>query len=34
MGYAMRIFDKELAQKGLHADARFAIVMPESNVCF
>ena len=34
MGYAMRIFDKELMQKGLHTDARFAIVMPESNVCF
>lgn len=34
MGYAMRIFDKELAQKGSHTDARFAIVMPESNVCF
>ena len=34
MGYAMRIFDKELSQKGLHTDARFAIVMPESNVCF
>ena len=34
MGYAMRIFEKELRQKGLHTDARFAIVMPESNVCF
>lgn len=34
MGYAMRVFDKELMQKGLHTDARFAIVMPESNVCF
>ena len=34
MGYAMRIFDKELMQKGLRTDARFAIVMPESNVCF
>ena len=34
MGYAMRIFEKELHQKGLHTDARFAIVMPESNVCF
>ena len=34
MGYAMRIFEKVLQQKGLHTDARFAIVMPESNVCF
>lgn len=34
MGYAMRIFEKELRRKGLHTDARFAIVMPESNVCF
>ena len=34
MGYAMRIFEKELQQKGLHTDARFAVVMPESNVCF
>ena len=34
MGYAMRIFEKELRLKGLHTDARFAIVMPESNVCF
>ncbi len=34
MGYAMRIFEKELKQKDLHTDARFAIVMPESNVCF
>ena len=34
MGYAMRIFSKELKLKGLHTDARFAIVMPESNVCF
>ena len=34
MGYAMRIFEKELKQKGLHTDARFAVVMPESNVCF
>ena len=34
MGYAMRIFEKELRQKGLHTDARFAIIMPESNVCF
>lgn len=34
MGYAMRIFEKELGNKGLHTDARFALVMPESNVCF
>ena len=34
MGYAMRIFEKELRAKGLHTDARFAVVMPESNVCF
>jgi ferredoxin/flavodoxin len=34
MGFAMRIFDKELRGKGLHTDARFAVVMPESNVCF
>jgi len=34
MGYAMRIFDKELSAKGLRTDARFAVVMPESNVCF
>lgn len=34
MGYAMRVFDKELRRKGLHTDARFALVMPESNVCF
>ena len=34
MGYAMRIFNKELGRKGLHTDAAFAVVMPESNVCF
>ena len=34
MGHAMRIFEKELHRKGLHTDSRFAIVMPESNVCF
>ena len=34
MGHAMRILNKELGQKGLHTDAAFAIVMPESNVCF
>ena len=30
MGHAMRILNKELGQKGLHTDAAFAIVMPES----
>ena len=34
MGHVMRIFDKELIAKGLHTDSRFAVVMPESNVCF
>ena len=34
MGYAMRILDKELGKKDLHTDARFAVIMPESNVCF
>lgn len=34
MGYAMRILNKELSQKGLHADSTFAVLMPESNVCF
>ena len=34
MGYAMRIFNKELRAKGLQAQAVFAVVMPESNVCF
>lgn len=34
MGYAMRILNKELKQKGLHADSVFAVLMPESNVCF
>jgi NAD-dependent dihydropyrimidine dehydrogenase PreA subunit len=34
MGYAMRILDKELSAKGLRTSSRFAIVMPESNVCF
>ena len=34
MGHAMRIFNKELGRKGLHTDAVFAVVMPESNVCF
>ena len=34
MGYAMRILRKELQHKGLMLDAAFAVVMPESNVCF
>lgn len=34
MGYAMRILRKELKHKGLFLDAAFAIVMPESNICF
>ena len=34
MGYAMRIFDKDAARKGIHVHAHFAVVMPESNVCF
>lgn len=34
MGHAMRILNKELGKKGLHANAVFAIIMPESNVCF
>ncbi|MCR5365392.1 MAG: EFR1 family ferrodoxin [Prevotella sp.] len=34
MGHAMRILNKELKQKGLHADSVFAVLMPESNVCF
>jgi NAD-dependent dihydropyrimidine dehydrogenase PreA subunit/flavodoxin len=34
MGHAMRILDKELSKKGMKTDARFAVVMPESNVCF
>lgn len=34
MGHAMRILNKELKQKGLHTDSTFAVLMPESNVCF
>ncbi len=34
MGYAMRILNKELKQKGMVTDAAFAVKMPESNVCF
>lgn len=34
MGHAMRILNKELANKGLQAQSVFAVLMPESNVCF
>ena len=34
MGHAMRILNKELKAKGLTARSMFAILMPESNVCF
>ena len=34
MGFAMRIFSKELQAKGLPLHSSFAVVMPESNVCF
>lgn len=34
MGYAMRILNKELGKKGLRAQSSFAVLMPESNVCF
>ncbi len=34
MGHAMRILNKELRQKGLCAQSMFAVLMPESNVCF
>lgn len=34
MGYAMRLLDKELKAKGLKTASRWAVVMPESNVCF
>ncbi len=34
MGHAMRILNKELARKGLQAQSLFAVLMPESNVCF
>ncbi len=33
-GFAMRILNKELRQKGLKAESAFAVLMPESNVCF
>ncbi len=32
-GRAMSILNKELAAKGLHADATFSVIMPESYVC-
>lgn len=34
MGYAMRILNKQLRSKGLQAQSQFAVLMPESNVCF
>lgn len=34
MGELMTIFEKELKAKGLRLDTSFAVVMPESNVCF
>ena len=34
MGEAMTIFNKELRRIGLETDASFAVIMPESNVCF
>ena len=34
MGELMTIFEKELKAKGLWLDTSFAVVMPESNVCF
>ena len=34
IGYAMSILRKELHHKGSSLDAAFAVVMPESNVCF
>ena len=34
MGELMTIFGKELKNAGLWLDASFAVVMPESNVCF
>lgn len=34
MGHAMRILRKELRRRNLSLDASFAVVMPESNVCF
>lgn len=34
MGHAMKILDKELGIHGLKTQSRFAVLMPESNVCF
>ena len=34
MGELMTIFEKDLKSRGLHLDSSFAVVMPESNVCF
>lgn len=34
MGHAMRILNKELSTKRLQAQSQFAVLMPESNVCF
>ena len=34
MGHAMRILNKELGRKQLCAQSQFAVLMPESNVCF
>ena len=34
MGETMTILNKELKAKGLHASSTFAVVMPESCVCF
>ncbi len=34
MGHAMRILNKELSHQGLQAQSQFAVLMPESNVCF
>jgi ferredoxin len=33
MGEAMTILNKELQRKGLHADALFSVIMPETYVC-
>ncbi|MBQ2210180.1 MAG: EFR1 family ferrodoxin [Prevotella sp.] len=34
MGHAMRILNKELGAKGFQTQSMFAVLMPESNVCF
>lgn len=34
MGHAMRILNKELRAKDMQAQSMFAVLMPESNVCF